>query len=189
MVLEKELILSAQKGNEEAFEKLIYHYDKIVLSMALKYINDEDTARDIYQDVFIRVYKGLKNFRFESEFSTWLFRIATNVCITYKTKQKSRVMVSINEEYEDSDPIMELPDEGTDSSPEETTHNSEVRRSIDAALLELSEKQRMTFILKHYEGFKIKEIAEMLDCKEGTIKKYLFEAVHKLRTKLKAYKA
>ena len=75
---EKELIILAQKGDNAAFEQLVYLYDRKVLSLALKYIKDEDFAKDIYQEVFIRVYKGLKNFRFKSEFSTWLFRITTN---------------------------------------------------------------------------------------------------------------
>jgi RNA polymerase sigma-70 factor (ECF subfamily) len=65
-----DLIIQAQKGNENAFEELVYRYDRSVLSIALKYTLDEDDAKDLYQEVFIRVYRGLKNFRFESEFST-----------------------------------------------------------------------------------------------------------------------
>ncbi len=76
---ETELIISAQNGNITAFEQLIYNYDKKVLSLALKYVGNQEDARDIYQDVFIRVFKGLKNFQFKSEFSTWLYRIVTNV--------------------------------------------------------------------------------------------------------------
>lgn len=186
-LLEKELIIMAQKGNSEAFEELIYKYDKGVLSLALRYINDTDHAKDIYQEVFIRVYKGLKNFRFESEFSTWLFRIATNVCITHKEKKKSKTFVSIDNEYQDSEPVFQLPAEGAESSPEESASESELKHSLDLALKTLSEKQKMAFVLKNYEGYKIKEIAEIMDCKEGTVKKYIFEAVHKLRDKLKHF--
>jgi RNA polymerase sigma-70 factor (ECF subfamily) len=182
---EKELVILAQKGNKSAFEQLVYLYDKNVLSLALKYIKDEDLAKDIYQEVFIRVYRGLKNFEYKSEFSTWLFRIATNVCLTYKTKKASRVFVSVNEENNDEEPVLELQDESYESSPDRLTESSDIKKRIENALEEIPAKQKMVFILKHFEGYKIKEIAVMLDCQEGTVKKYLFEAIHKLREKLK----
>ena len=90
---EKELIIKAQQGDQIAFEELIYNYDRSVLSIAMKYVGDSDDAKDIYQEVFIRVFRGLKKFEFRSEFSTWLFRITTNVCLTYKTKKKEQIMV------------------------------------------------------------------------------------------------
>jgi RNA polymerase sigma-70 factor (ECF subfamily) len=182
---EKELIILAQKGDNAAFEQLVYLYDKKVLSLALKYIKDEDLAKDIYQEVFIRVYKGLKNFQFKSEFSTWLFRITTNVCLTFKTKKASRVFVSVNEENMDAEPVIELKDESYESSPDRILIATEITKRIGNALDEFPAKQKIVFILKHFEGYKIKEIAVILDCQEGTVKKYLFEAIHKLREKLK----
>ena len=83
-----DLIVQAQKGDQSAFEELVYRYDRNVLSIALKYALNEDDAKDLYQEVFIRVYRGLKNFRFQSEFSTWLFRITTNVCLTSRGRSK-----------------------------------------------------------------------------------------------------
>jgi RNA polymerase sigma-70 factor (ECF subfamily) len=182
---EKELVLLAQKGNQAAFEQLVYKYDRNVLSLALKYINDQDSAKDIYQEVFVRVYKGLKNFRFQSEFSTWLFRITTNVCLTHKTKKTSRVFVSINEENIDEEPVREIPDESYESAPDRQTLGSETKSRIEKALDEIPAKHKMVFVMKHFEGYKIREIAVILECQEGTVKKYLFEAVHKLREKLK----
>jgi len=181
-----DLILQAQKGNENAFEELVYRYDRSVLSIALKYALDEDDAKDLYQEVFIRVYRGLKNFRFESEFSTWIYRITTNVCLSYKSKSKDHLRVSINNNDDDEEneigEARELIYDG--SSPEEITSGADIREIVDEAVESLSPKQKMTFILKHYEGYKIREIAEMLNCKEGTVKKYLFEALKNLRKKL-----
>ena len=74
---EKELIIKAQNGDHISFEQLIYNYDRAVLSIAMKYASDNDDAKDIYQEVFIRVFRGIKKFEFRSEFSTWLFRITT----------------------------------------------------------------------------------------------------------------
>jgi RNA polymerase sigma-70 factor, ECF subfamily len=180
-----DLIIQAQKGDQNAFEELVYRYDRNVLSIAMRYAINEDDAKDLYQEVFIRVYRGLKKFRFQSEFSTWLFRITTNVCLTYKSRSKEHLRVSINKDYDDENEYSgkeELVYNG--SSPEEISSGADLGEIVNSAVESLSPKQKMTFILKHYEGYKIREIAEMLNCKEGTIKKYLFDAIKNLRKKL-----
>ena len=168
---EKELIIKAQTGDHIAFEQLIYNYDRAVLSIAMRYVRDTDDAKDIYQEVFIRVYKGLKKFEFRSEFSTWLFRITTNVCLTYKSRKKEQIMVSLEDEIDDDQKSYETMDMiSKERSPEEETVDNDLRFLIGNAVDSLSAKQRITFVLKHYEGYKIREIAEMLGCKEGTVK-------------------
>ena len=187
---EKDLITKAQQGDQMAFEQLIYNYDRAVLSIAMKYVRDSDDTKDIYQEVFIRVFRGLKKFEFRSEFSTWLFRITTNVCITYKTRKKEQMIVSLQEEFTEDQTEYEtkyLVYKGI--SPEEETSGKDLGILISNAVDSLSTKQRITFVLKHYEGYKIREIAEMLNCKEGTVKKYLFEAVNNLKKKLKPLNA
>jgi RNA polymerase sigma-70 factor, ECF subfamily len=181
-----DLIIQAQKGDQNAFEELVYRYDRNVLSITIKYANNEDDAKDLYQEVFIRVYRGIKNFKFQSEFSTWLFRITTNVCLTYKSRSKEHLRVSIDKEFDDEEnefsTTKELVYDG--SSPEEISSGTDLGDIVNAAVESLSPKQKMTFVLKHYEGYKIREIAEMLNCKEGTVKKYLFDATKNLRKKL-----
>ncbi|RKY91170.1 MAG: RNA polymerase sigma factor [Ignavibacteriae bacterium] len=181
-----ELIHQAKQGNENAFEQLVYRYDRIVLSIALKYTGNTDDAKDLYQEVFIRAYRGISNFQFRSEFPSWLYRIAVNVCLSYKSRSKEHLKVSINEEVDDTDftknVSKQLVYEG--SSPEEAAAENELTEIVDAALETLSPRQKMTFVLKHYEGYKIREIAEMLNCKEGTVKKYLFDTKKNLRKKL-----
>jgi RNA polymerase sigma-70 factor (ECF subfamily) len=181
-----DLINQAQKGDQSAFEELVYRYDRNVLSITIKYANNEDDAKDLYQEVFIRVYRGIKNFKFQSEFSTWLFRITTNVCLTYKSRSKEHLRVSIDKDFDDEEneirETKELVYDGL--SPEEICSNADLGEIVNAAVESLSPKQKMTFVLKHYEGYKIREIAEMLNCKEGTVKKYLFDATKNLRKKL-----
>ncbi len=181
-----DLIIQAQKGNQNAFEELVYRYDRSVLSIALKYSNNEDDAKDLYQEVFIRVYRSIKGFRFQSEFSTWLFRITTNVCLTYKSRSKEHLKVSIDNDYDvEENEIRETKELVYDGlSPEEISSGADLGEIVNAAVESLSPKQKMTFVLKHYEGYKIREIAEMLNCKEGTVKKYLFDATKNLRKKL-----
>ncbi len=182
---EKELLLKAKQGDQFAFEQLVYLYDRSVLSIAMRFVNDPDEAKDIYQEVFIRIFKGLKNFEFRSEFSTWIFRITTNVCLTHKAKSKEKMKVSLDNDLVDENNdngFKEIPYDGI--SPEEEISSRNLGQFIDEAVGRLSERQKITFVLKHYEGYKIREIAEMLNCKEGTVKKYLFDAVKNLRKQL-----
>ena len=181
-----DLIIKAQKGDHSAFEELVYRYDRNVLSVTMRYAIHEDDAKDLYQEVFIRVYRGLKNFRFQSEFSTWLFRITTNVCLTYKNRSKHHLKVSLENHYQDDENEFNSKEKliYDGSSPEEVSSGADLGEIVNSAVESLSPKQKMTFILKHYEGYKIREIAEMMNCKEGTIKKYLFDAVKNLRKKL-----
>lgn len=182
-----ELITKAQKGDMQAFEQLIKVYDKQVMNIAFSYRNNEEDAKDIYQEVFIRVFKGLKNFKFNSEFSTWLFHIATNVCITYHNKKSRHNHDSIDSEISiSSDESVKLSDliKGEDET-DRSAIQSDLSRHINNAMNELPAQQKMVFALKHYEGYKIMEIAEMMNCAEGTVKRYLFTATNKMRDKLK----
>jgi RNA polymerase sigma-70 factor (ECF subfamily) len=183
---EKELISRAQEGEANAFEELVYRYDRKVLSIARSFTNDPDDAQDIYQEVFLRVFKALPGFRFGSEFSTWLYRIVMNVCLTHKTQSDRRAHVDLDTvvEYKLDDAregrtLMPRP-----ISPDRAAQNAEIRDHINLAVDALAPRERLAFTLKHFEGYKIREIAEMMECGEGTAKRYLFTAVGKLRKKL-----
>ena len=178
---DKELIVKANNGDAFAFEELIYRYDKMVLRIAFKYTNDDDDAKDIYQEVFIKVYKGLSNFQFKSEFSTWLFRITSNVCISFKKSKQRKQTFSIDDSADSY--TSNIPDIDSEL-PDNVLIKSEFSEKLNNAIDTLSPNQKMSFLLKHLEGFKIKEIAEMMNCKEGTIKKYLFDAVRRLKIQL-----
>jgi RNA polymerase sigma-70 factor (ECF subfamily) len=178
---DSELIEQSKAGNVTAFEQLIFRYDKEVLNIASRYTQSADDAKDIYQETFIRVFKGLAAFQHKSEFATWVYRIATNVCLTHKEKKKKRGHVSLEEQGDDDTPQeFAVSDESTDS----LTQGGEITARIEEALHALSPQQRLVFTLRHYQDYKLKEIAVMMDCAEGTVKKYLFEATQKMRTHL-----
>lgn len=183
---DNELILKAQSGDEASFDQIVNRYERRVLSTALKFVKNRDDAKDVFQEVFLRIYRNMSKFRFQSELSTWIYRITVNVCLTYNEKNKKRNLVSINgdEEYEEQWRGSLV---STEYSPDETTSSSEIKEMIYKVLVTLPERQKMSFILKHFEGYKIREISVMLDCKEGTIKKYLFEATHTLQKRLRHY--
>lgn len=183
-----QLVKKAQKGDMEAFEELVYRYDRHVLNIAKSYRNCEDDAKDIYQEVFLRVFKGLKNFQFKSEFSTWLFRITTNVCISYHKSKKRHNNESIDKE-------IGVTDESSgatladfipgDFKTDEQAVSSDLSQHIQTALETLPAQQKMVFTLKHFQEYKIREIASMMQCAEGTVKRYLFNATNKMREQLK----
>ena len=186
---ENELIIKAQKGDKTAFEQLIYQYDKNVLGIAYSFINNYDDANDIYQEVFLRVFKSIKKFEFRSEFSTWLYRITTNVCITFRSKRKKHEYTPIDDGFADGEGETRTLSEVIpgDERADTETLNTEIADKIDSGIKKLSPQQALVFTLKHYKGHKIKEIAAIMNCTEGTVKNYLFIATQKMREYLKRY--
>ena len=180
-----DLVRRAQEGDILAFEQLVFRHDKKVLSIAARYVTSADDAKDIYQEVFLRVYRSLKKFRFKSEFSTWVHRITVNVCLTHRSRSR-RTMQTVrldDRNEEDGEAHGEPRDPG--EGPDHQAVNAEISSRIEKALDLLSPKQRMVFTLRHYEGYRLHEIASMMGCMEGTVKRYLFTATRRMRDQLK----
>ena len=168
-----------------SFEELVYRYDRYVLNIAHSFRNSDDDAKDIYQEVFMRVYRGLNNFQFKSEFSTWLFRITTNVCISFQRKKKTHDSLNAEVPFDDENTrtLEDIIPDG--DSADEVAIGGDVSKYINLALNELPPQQKIVFTLKYFEEYKIREIAVMLQCSEGAVKKYLSTATHKMRNRLK----
>ncbi|MFZ0429144.1 MAG: RNA polymerase sigma factor [Acidobacteriota bacterium] len=187
---DNELVMQVRNGNAAAFEELVRRYDRRVLSTALRYTGDREAAQDVYQEVFMRVHRAIDTFRFQSRFSTWLFRIVTNVCLTRQGRQRNNRHVpiegeSLREPGRDDGNAGNVPRQLMNhATPDQAALSSEIGPRIRSALAGLSSQQRMVFVLRHFEGYKLREIAELLDCAEGTVKKHLFTAVRKLREEL-----
>jgi RNA polymerase sigma-70 factor, ECF subfamily len=188
---ETELIMQAQRGDMNAFEQLVQRHDKRVFTIAAGYVHSADDAKDIYQEVFLRVYKGLPKFQYKSEFSTWIYRITTNVCLSHRSRRNRNPNTSLDQSVNDEDGHPHaLKDTLSDTAAaDQQTYDAEIALRVEQALKTLSPRQRMVFTLKHYEGYKLKEIAEMMKCSDGTVKKYLFEATARLRKQLKDFES
>ncbi len=184
---EQALIKEAQRGNVVAFESLVKKYDKQVMQLAYNMVNNTNDAQDIYQEVFVRVFKNLHRFRFKSEFSTWLYRVVVNYCINFRRKRGRVKFHSLNGELNDDADNWKKTFKGRDLSPEESVLNQELSNQITAALDQLSHRQKSVFILRHYHGHKLQDIAEIMNCSEGTVKNYLFRATQKMQRLLKEY--
>ncbi|MBP2681396.1 MAG: polymerase, sigma-24 subunit, subfamily [Candidatus Krumholzibacteriota bacterium] len=184
---DRELVSRAQRGEVDAFEELVHRYDRKVLSIAYSFTRDSDDAKDIYQEVFVRVYRALPRFESASEFSTWLHRIVMNVCLNHKKRAAASAHAPLEEvsEGDRKDWSASLSPAARAASPDRMVEDGEIRRHVELAMEALSPQEKLVFTLKQFEGFKLREIAAMMECTEGTVKRYLFEAMGKMRRKLK----
>jgi len=174
------LIKEAQGGNQMAFQQLINIHGDKVMGAAYKFTKNHQDAEDLYQETFLKVYKNIQSFRYESEFFTWVYRILANMAYNSFRKNKKYQTVEIGEESN----LWETIPASNSSNADKYFFNNALKDQINNSLLDLSPKQRTVFIMKHFEGKKIKDISAILDCTEGTIKRYLFRATQKLRTSL-----
>ncbi|MFZ3255674.1 MAG: sigma-70 family RNA polymerase sigma factor [Candidatus Acidiferrales bacterium] len=185
---EQVLVRQAQAGNRPAFEELVRRYDRDVLRLALNLVRGAEDARDLYQEIFLRVYRNLGRFRFECSFYTWIYRIATNVCLDHlrrkNTRREEQAPQPADSEGVAPDFFDQQVEQRSASNPERHFLGQELGKHIDAALDGLSPRERMVFELKHYEGLRLRVIGDMLGTSEETVKNSLFRATRKLRATL-----
>jgi len=184
---EQVLVRQAQAGNRPAFEELVRRYDRDVLRLAMNLVRGSEDARDLYQEVFLKAYKNLSRFRFECSFYTWIYRIATNVCLDHLRRKNTRKEEQAPQNP-DGETATDFFDQQTEqraaANPERRVLGQELGRHIHAALDGLSPRARMVFELKHYEGLRLRAIGEMLGTSEETVKNSLFRATRKMRASL-----
>lgn len=183
---ERQLIEGAKGGDQEAFSELVRLYDRKVLRIALRILRSPEDARDAYQEAFLKVYRKLHTFRFQCRFHTWLYRITTNTCLDILRRRKARpeftVFGGADEEYRS--PLGRAADVRPSSSPDRMAGSDEIARRIDRALECLSERERLVFALRHYEGMRLRAIGEANSMSEDAAKQCLFRATRKLRKEL-----
>lgn len=162
-------------GDESTFNILVVRHKEKVRNIIYLTLNNHELVDDIAQEVFLTVYKNLGRFRFESQFTTWLYRITINKCKDHLRKIKIRsIFTSIKDEEEDF---------GYSTSPDEKDVAEIVRKAID----QLPEKLKIPLLLKDIEGLSYQEIAESIQCEIGTVKSRIFRAREGLRNILKPY--
>ena len=181
------LIREAQAGSRAAFDALVRQYDQAVLRLALRLTGSEQDAQDIHQEAFLKAYRYLANFRFECSFYTWIYRIATNLCLDHLRRRKSRreeQAVVLDGRGEELDLLGNVSDDRSGANPARELDRKLLGEKIQEALGRLTPRERMVFELKHYQGLKLRAIGEMLQTTEETAKNTLFRATRKLRLQL-----
>ncbi|MFQ6102890.1 MAG: RNA polymerase sigma factor [Candidatus Glassbacteria bacterium] len=167
------LVALCKSGDREAFGELVRRYQRPVYYLALRLIGDSDEANDLAQEVFLRAYRGIENFRGSSTFKTWLYTIANNLIKNHYRSARRRMTVSIEGR--------EIP---VNADEMENLLSKEMSEILRGAIAELPYKQRMALTLRIYDGLTHREIADVLGCSEGTVKVNFHHAINSLRKRM-----
>ena len=178
------LIRRAQSGDEGAFEQLLLAHQKSVYNLCLRMAGNPDDALDLSQEAFIRAWRALGQYQFDAAFSTWLFRLTSNVCIDFLRRQKRQQHMSLTV-TDDDEPGEEFTVPDPAPGPEEQAVHNERRQAVARAMAALPEDYRAVMQLRAVDELIYEQIAEILDIKVGTVKSRLARARTQLRKILK----
>src|SRR4029453_2549472 len=179
-----DLISRAAGGDPAAFQALVERHRSMVYRVAYQFAGNHYDAEDIAQEVFIKVFLSLDKFRQDAHTSSWLYRIVMNACIDYRRRQVPTGSAPFGEEAEQKllNTVEETP------GPEERAYAGELGQVLETEIDRLPNGQRIVFIMRHHQGLKLGEIADALGLAEGTVKRQLHAAVHRLRHALSGAK-
>ncbi len=180
-----QLVKRVQKGDKKAFDLLVLKYQQRIIKLVSRYVRDPTDALDVAQDAFLKAYRALPNFRGDSAFYTWLYRIAINTAKNYLVTQSRRPMESENFRVEGEQVELEsmLKDLAT---PESLLITEELKETIAEAIEQLPDDLRTAISLREVEGLSYEEIADVMTCPIGTVRSRIFRAREAIDHRLKA---
>lgn len=179
---EKRLIQQAAAGDAAAFEALVLRYQTQVYSLAYRMVGNEADAQDLAQEAFVRAWRALDSFQFSSQFSTWLYRLTSNICIDFLRSQKKRKHISLTVLQDDEQQQWDMPDNRP--LPEEQMMASEEKEALSKAIAALDPEYRQVLTLRIVNDCSYQQISEIMGIREGTVKSRLSRAREQLRKKL-----
>ncbi len=184
-----ELIRAIQSGRKELFNRLVQRYERALYNFGMKMCGEPRDAEDVVQDTFLNVYRYLKDFRYETKFKNWLYRIATSTCIKKRRKSKfaPERELSVEEFLPQDEAAVEQQTPAWATLPLDQVLNEELGRTLKKAIVEIPEKYRVVLVLRDIEGFSTEESAQILNLTPANIKVRLHRARLFLREKLKTY--
>lgn len=178
---DEELVARSRAGDRESFNQLVVRWERPIYALAYRVLRREDEARDICQDTFLRAYKALPGFKGQAKFSSWIYRIALNLCRDWMRRQRRTPAAQL---LDDVDPV-ELSSAGTPTaSVEDLVARRELGAIVEEAMGTLSEEQRTAIVLKEYHGLTFQEIADLQECPLSTVKTRLYQGLSQLRREL-----
>jgi RNA polymerase sigma-70 factor (ECF subfamily) len=182
------LVKLAREGDLKAFEKLVDQNKKLVYNLAYNMVNNREDAEDISQEVFLKAYKSLNKFRGDSKFSTWLYRITTNTCLSLRRNKSNRIKTGEDEVenyLEQNSTEVNVPFE---QNPERFAERGFMKKNLEKALIALSPREKSVFVMRNLTELPFGEISEILKLRLGTVRSLNFRALTKLRRELSFYK-
>ncbi len=183
---EQELVSRAKQGNQDAFSQLVEANQNKIYTLALRMTGSPEDGADLAQEAFLRAWRSLPSFQGESNFSTWLYRLTSNLCIDFLRREKRRraVTAAVPLDGEEDSPPTQVPDHRF--TPESEWERKELRAALDRGLSKLSDGHRQVLVLRELEGLSYAEIAGRLELEEGTVKSRIARARMSLRNILLA---
>jgi RNA polymerase sigma-70 factor (ECF subfamily) len=173
--LDTELVNQAQQGKMQAFELLVNRYQQRVANVISKFVKDRHEIQDVAQEVFIKVFRALPNFRGDSSFYTWIYRIAVNTSKNHLVARSRRIQ-NTQVEFEDAESFNTNEDQRNLDTPDAVYARGELEQTMSKAIAILPDDLKTAIILREVEGFSYDEIAEKMDCPIGTVRSRIFRA-------------
>jgi RNA polymerase sigma-70 factor (ECF subfamily) len=178
---DEELVTRSIGGDLDSFNQLVVRWERPIYALAYRVIGREEDARDVCQETFLRAFRALGGFKGQAKFSSWLYRIALNLCRDWIRRERRTPIAQPPEGVD----LLELAGESTPTeSIEELVARREIGRAVARAMAELPDEQRTAIVLKEYHGLTFQEIADLLDCPLSTVKTRLYQGLTVLRRQL-----
>lgn len=178
---DEELVARSVRGDAECFNELIVRWERPIYVLAYRTIGREEEARDVCQETFLRAFRALPRFRGQAKFSSWLYRIALNLCHDWLRRERRAPTVQAPEGVDLLD--LAVATEPTESI-EDLVARNDLSRIVERAMERLPDEQRTAIILKEFHGLTFREIADILDCPLSTVKTRLYQGLSVLRREL-----
>jgi len=178
---DEELVARSIRGDSDSFNELILRWERPIYALAYRTIGREEDARDVCQETFLRAFRGLPAFRGQSKFSSWLYRIALNLCRDWMRRQRRTPVVQAPDDVD----LLELAAAAEPSeSIEDLVARKDLTREVERMMAALPEEQRTAIVLKEYHGLTFQEIADLVGCPLSTVKTRLYQGLTVLRREL-----
>ena len=178
---DEELVARSKTGDTESFNQLVKRWERPIFALAYRTLGREEDARDVTQETFLRAFRALSGFKGDAKFSSWLYRIALNLCRDWMRKERRAPLVAVPEGVE----VEQLAaDQGPAETVEDLAARAELGREVAKAMAHLPEEQRHAIILKEYHGLTFQEIADLMRCPLSTVKTRVYQGLSTLRKEL-----
>src|SRR5438477_6733316 len=178
---DEELVARSIRGDPESFNELILRWERPIYALAYRTIGREEEARDVCQETFLRAFRALPAFRGQAKFSSWLYRIALNLCRDWMRRERRTPVVQPPEDVD----ILDLAAAAEPSeSIEDLVARKDLTRAVERVMATLPDEQRTAIILKEYHGLTFQEIADLVGCPLSTVKTRLYQGLTVLRREL-----
>jgi RNA polymerase sigma-70 factor (ECF subfamily) len=178
---DEDLVARSVAGDTDSFNELVRRWERPIYALAYRQIGREEDARDVCQETFLRAYRALNGFRGQAKFSSWLYRIALNLCRDWLRRERRTPLVQVPDELDVADLIAER---APVESFEDHVARRDLGRALRRAIARLPEEQRTAILLKEYHGLTFQEIADLIGCPLSTVKTRLYQGLVVLRREL-----